>query len=50
VLALSGLMQRQLLNALGARQHIGVSEQFYEVAGRLRVQGRFPRPKAVSGR
>jgi alkylation response protein AidB-like acyl-CoA dehydrogenase len=50
VLALSGLMQRQLRNALGARQHIGVSEQFYEVAGRLRVQGRFPRPKAVSGR
>jgi alkylation response protein AidB-like acyl-CoA dehydrogenase len=50
VLALSGLMQRQLRNALGARQHIGASEQFYEVAGRLRVQGRFPRPKAVSSR
>jgi hypothetical protein len=28
LLALSGLMQRQLRNALGARQHIGVSEQF----------------------
>jgi alkylation response protein AidB-like acyl-CoA dehydrogenase len=40
VLSLSGLIQRQLRNALGARQHIGVSEQFYEIAGRLRVQGR----------
>jgi indole-3-acetate monooxygenase len=39
VLSLSGLMQRQLRNVLGARQHIGVSEQFYEIAGRLRVQG-----------
>ncbi len=49
VLSLSGLMQRQLRNALGARQHIGVSEQFYEIAGRLRVQARLPRPKAVTG-
>jgi indole-3-acetate monooxygenase len=49
MLSLSGLMQRQLRDVLGARQHIGVSEQFYENAGRLRlaaVQG----PKAVSGR
>ncbi len=38
VLSLSSLMQRQLRDALGARQHIGVSEHFYEIAGRLRIQ------------
>jgi alkylation response protein AidB-like acyl-CoA dehydrogenase len=37
VLSLSSPMQRYLRNALGARQHIGVSEQFYEIAGRQRV-------------
>lgn len=38
VLSLSSPMQRHLRNALATRQHIGVSEQFYEVAGRQRVQ------------
>jgi hypothetical protein len=53
MLSLSGLLQRQLRDVLGARQHIGVSEQFYEIAGRLRVQaarGAVHGPKAVSGR
>lgn len=46
VLSLSSPMQRHLRNALATRQHIGVSEQFYEVAGRQRVQeyqGRCPK-------
>lgn len=38
VLSLASPMQRHLRNALGARQHIGVSEQFYEIAGRQRVE------------
>ncbi len=38
VLSLSSPMQRHLRNALGARQHIGVSEQFYEIAGLRRIQ------------
>jgi len=40
VLSLSSPMQRYLRNALGARQHIGVSEEFYENAGRQRIQSR----------
>jgi len=40
LLSLSGPMQRHLRDALGARQHIGVSEEFYETAGRRRVQAR----------
>jgi indole-3-acetate monooxygenase len=38
VLSLSSPMQRHLRNALAARQHIAVSEEFYEAAGRLRIQ------------
>ncbi len=38
VLALSNSMQRHLRNALAARQHIAVSEEFYEVAGRARIK------------
>ncbi len=38
MLSLASPMQRHLRNALGARQHIGVSEQFYEIAGRRRIQ------------
>jgi indole-3-acetate monooxygenase len=38
VLALSNSMQRHLRNALAARQHIAVSEEFYEAAGRARIQ------------
>jgi len=38
VLSLAHPMQRYLRNALGARQHIGVSEEFYETAGRQRIQ------------
>jgi hypothetical protein len=30
-------MQRHLRNALAARQHIGLSEEFYETAGRLKI-------------
>ncbi len=37
VLSLSSPMQRHLRNALAARQHIAVSEEFYEAAGRLRI-------------
>ena len=44
MLSLSSPMQRYLRNALGARQHIGVSEEFYENAGRQRIQS------AMSGR
>jgi alkylation response protein AidB-like acyl-CoA dehydrogenase len=38
VLSLSSPMQRHLRNALAARQHVAVSEEFYEAAGRLRIQ------------
>jgi indole-3-acetate monooxygenase len=38
VLALSHSMQRHLRNALAARQHIAVSEEFYEAAGRERIK------------
>jgi indole-3-acetate monooxygenase len=38
VLALSNSMQRHLRNALAARQHIAVSEEFYEAAGRARIE------------
>jgi len=38
VLSLSSPMQRHLRNALAARQHIAVSEEFYEAAGRLRIE------------
>lgn len=37
VLSLSSPMQRHLRNALAARQHIAVSEEFYEAAGRRRI-------------
>jgi indole-3-acetate monooxygenase len=38
VLSLSNSMQRHLRNALAARQHIAVSEEFYEAAGRERIK------------
>jgi indole-3-acetate monooxygenase len=38
VLSLSSPMQRHLRNALAARQHVAVSEEFYEAAGRERIQ------------
>jgi alkylation response protein AidB-like acyl-CoA dehydrogenase len=38
VLSLSSPIQRHLRNALAARQHVAVSEEFYEAAGRLRIQ------------
>jgi indole-3-acetate monooxygenase len=38
VLSLSHPMQRHLRNALAARQHVAVSEEFYETAGRERLQ------------
>ena len=38
VLSLSSPMQRHLRNALAARQHIAVSEEFYEAAGQLRIE------------
>jgi indole-3-acetate monooxygenase len=37
VLSLSHPMQRHLRNALAARQHVAVSEEFYEMAGRERI-------------
>ena len=40
VLSLSGPMQRYLRDALAARQHIGVSEENYERAGRERIRAR----------
>jgi indole-3-acetate monooxygenase len=38
VLSLSHPMQRHLRNALAARQHVAVSEEFYEAVGRERIQ------------
>jgi len=38
VLSLTNSLQRHLRNALAARQHVAVSEEFYEAAGRLRIQ------------
>jgi indole-3-acetate monooxygenase len=38
VLSLSSPMQRHLRNALAARQHVALSEVFYEFAGRERIQ------------
>ena len=38
VLALSSPMQRHLRNALAARQHLAVSDEFYEAAGRDLIQ------------
>jgi alkylation response protein AidB-like acyl-CoA dehydrogenase len=38
VLSLSHPMQRHLRNALAARQHVAVTEEHYEVAGRERIQ------------
>jgi indole-3-acetate monooxygenase len=37
VLALSNPMQRHLRNILAARQHLALSEEHYEAAGRLRI-------------
>jgi indole-3-acetate monooxygenase len=50
VLALSNPMQRHLRNVLAARQHLALSEEHYEAAGRLRVEaaGR-ARPDAAAG-
>lgn len=38
VLSLSHPMQRHLRNALAARQHVAVTEENYEVAGRVRIE------------
>jgi alkylation response protein AidB-like acyl-CoA dehydrogenase len=38
VLSLSSPVQRYLRDALAARQHIGVSEENYERAGRHRIE------------
>jgi Acyl-CoA dehydrogenase, C-terminal domain len=38
VLSLSHPMQRHPRNALAARQHVAVSEEHYEAAGRERIQ------------
>jgi indole-3-acetate monooxygenase len=38
VLSLSHPMQRHLRNALAARQHVAVTEENYEIAGRERIQ------------
>jgi indole-3-acetate monooxygenase len=38
VLSLSHPMQRHLRNVLAARQHVAVSEEHYETAGRERIQ------------
>ena len=44
VLSLSHPMQRHLRNALAARQHVAVSEEFYEAAGRERIESAKSRP------
>jgi indole-3-acetate monooxygenase len=38
VLALSNPMQRHLRNALAARQHLALSDEGYEAAGRYRLE------------
>jgi indole-3-acetate monooxygenase len=43
VLALSNSMQRHLRNVLAARQHLALSEENYEAAGRYRLQ-HLPKP------
>jgi indole-3-acetate monooxygenase len=43
VLALSNPMQRHLRNALAARQHLALSEEGYEAAGRYRLESAKPR-------
>jgi alkylation response protein AidB-like acyl-CoA dehydrogenase len=43
VLALSSPMQRHLRNALAARQHLALSEEGYEAAGRYRLESAKPR-------
>jgi alkylation response protein AidB-like acyl-CoA dehydrogenase len=43
-LALTEPMQRHLRNALAARQHIGLSEEFYETVGRLKIASSSHRP------
>jgi len=45
VLALSNPMQRHLRNALAARQHLALSEEGYEAAGRHRLQSAKPHPQ-----
>jgi alkylation response protein AidB-like acyl-CoA dehydrogenase len=45
VLSLSHPMQRHLRNALAARQHVAVSEEFYETAGRERIQSAKGHPR-----
>jgi len=44
VLALSNPMQRHLRNALAARQHLALSEEGYEAAGRYRLNSAKPCP------
>jgi alkylation response protein AidB-like acyl-CoA dehydrogenase len=39
VLSLSHPMQRHLRNSLAARQHVAVTEENYETAGRERIKG-----------
>jgi indole-3-acetate monooxygenase len=46
VLSLSNSMQRHLRNALAARQHIAVSEEFYEASGQLRIAAAAARARA----
>ena len=43
-LGLTEPMQRHLRNALAARQHIGLSEEFYETVGRLKIASSSHRP------
>jgi alkylation response protein AidB-like acyl-CoA dehydrogenase len=43
VLSLSSPVQRHLRDALAARQHIAVSEENYEQAGRHRIQSALSR-------
>ena len=38
VLSLASPMQRHLRNLLAARQHLALSEESYETAGRFRLQ------------
>jgi indole-3-acetate monooxygenase len=38
VLSLSNPMQRHLRNSLAARQHVAITEEHYEIAGRDRIQ------------
>jgi alkylation response protein AidB-like acyl-CoA dehydrogenase len=50
VLALSNPMQRHLRDVLAARQHLALSEEHYEAAGRYRIEQAAAKAERLAGR